>query len=447
MQSKIFHFAIVTSVTVLLAGLFFIETASACWPFARTWVDCADPCMMGVPGYVTPCRPFGGLFASCLRHYDIGCCPSPMICCDPCSQPCDSCSGGFAAQGFNDSCGCQSSSGGYERPGSLDVGTPSGTGYGSVTPADQTSTGAPVKPFPPKSPLKPTQPKTITTEPSSGSPSGSVPAFGGGNRIPLDPKTGGIIPSYQETDANAGPSMSGPPVSGPSMTDGSNAVPEQLINSEDSPYGTSGYNTLPYSGASTESGIMSIPQNQDIGKQSPTFGTVPEEKAPATKPQPNSIYMGPAGIPANGTTVPPVGTPSTGTPANGIPSTGMPSTGTTTTPANPAGVPAGNQGSTMLNLGSGVISLAVPENARVYINGYETKIAGSNRTYVLKNLVAGNLYTYQVRVVAELNGRHYDDTKQVTLSAGQNYPLAFSPSGALPSGSANDVYVAARPLQ
>ena len=97
-----------------------------------------------------------------------------------------------------------------------------------------------------------------------------------------------------------------------------------------------------------------------------------------------------------------------------------------------------------LDLGSGTISVTVPENAKVFINGYETKLPGVNRSYVVNDLEPGMLYEYEVRIVAQVNGRTVEDTQVVTLTSGQRGMVAF---GKPQQQSDNMRYIAARPAQ
>jgi len=81
------------------------------------------------------------------------------------------------------------------------------------------------------------------------------------------------------------------------------------------------------------------------------------------------------------------------------------------------------------NLGSGTISITVPAHAKVYINGYETKQTGTNRTFVSNGLIPGQDYQYEVRVVANINGRVVEETKYMLLTADEHSLLAFSSFG------------------
>ena len=104
----------------------------------------------------------------------------------------------------------------------------------------------------------------------------------------------------------------------------------------------------------------------------------------------------------------------------------------------------GSSTTNMMNLGTGTISVTVPDNAKVYINGYETKMPGVNRKYVVNDLEPGKMYDYEVRIVAQVNGRTVEETQYVTLAFGQQGVLAFGK----PQPQSDSVkYIAARPVQ
>jgi uncharacterized protein (TIGR03000 family) len=107
--------------------------------------------------------------------------------------------------------------------------------------------------------------------------------------------------------------------------------------------------------------------------------------------------------------------------------------------------PPGDGSSThlRLDLGSGTISVTVPENAKVYINGYETKMAGTNRRYVVSDLEPGMFYDYDVRIVVQINGRAVEETQRVTLTGGQQGLVAFGK----PQPQSGNAYIAARAVQ
>lgn len=67
-----------------------------------------------------------------------------------------------------------------------------------------------------------------------------------------------------------------------------------------------------------------------------------------------------------------------------------------------------------------IIVLEVDENARVAINGGDTAATGRIRQYQAAGLVAGNKYEFVVRVD--------DDTRVITMTAGEQANLSFLPA-------------------
>lgn len=74
---------------------------------------------------------------------------------------------------------------------------------------------------------------------------------------------------------------------------------------------------------------------------------------------------------------------------------------------------------------TGVIKMAVPEDSIVYINGYRTKMKGSQRSFNANNLEDGQIYRFEVRVVAAIDGRLVEEVKETTLIGGLVSSLAF----------------------
>lgn len=73
-----------------------------------------------------------------------------------------------------------------------------------------------------------------------------------------------------------------------------------------------------------------------------------------------------------------------------------------------------------------LLSLDVPEDARVYVDGTLTKTTGKHREYACSGLRPGQSYAYQVRVVVTRNGKELSDTQVVRFRAGQTRDLAFN---------------------
>jgi uncharacterized protein (TIGR03000 family) len=68
----------------------------------------------------------------------------------------------------------------------------------------------------------------------------------------------------------------------------------------------------------------------------------------------------------------------------------------------------------------------VPENARVFVNGYETTSTGAVRQFLSSGLQRGKAYVYEVRAVVEATGEEIGETKVVRLTAGNRRELAFA---------------------
>jgi uncharacterized protein (TIGR03000 family) len=83
------------------------------------------------------------------------------------------------------------------------------------------------------------------------------------------------------------------------------------------------------------------------------------------------------------------------------------------------------EGSSASRLGKGLLSVTVPEDAKVFVNGRLTKTPGALRRYVSPGLVRGLSYTYEVRAEVEREGKKLSDTKMVSLRSGQRADVAF----------------------
>jgi len=74
---------------------------------------------------------------------------------------------------------------------------------------------------------------------------------------------------------------------------------------------------------------------------------------------------------------------------------------------------------------SGVLTVWVPYEAKVTINGLETRSTGSRRQFVSYGLKPGLSYKYVVVAQVVRNGEVIEDTKTVVLTAGKITSLAF----------------------
>lgn len=72
-----------------------------------------------------------------------------------------------------------------------------------------------------------------------------------------------------------------------------------------------------------------------------------------------------------------------------------------------------------------MLSVAVPQDAKVYVNGVLTKTPGTYRQFVSYGLLPGYRYTYEVRAVVTRNGEQLSDTQVVRVGVGESRDLAF----------------------
>jgi uncharacterized protein (TIGR03000 family) len=106
-----------------------------------------------------------------------------------------------------------------------------------------------------------------------------------------------------------------------------------------------------------------------------------------------------------------------------------PSTAPAVDPMTPSGdapppVP-GTPRDTSYRRADGLLSVSVPDDAKVYVNGLATTSTGSERQYVSRDLQSGFNYTYEVKAEVVRDGRSIEQVKQVNLRAGQTAELAF----------------------
>jgi uncharacterized protein (TIGR03000 family) len=112
--------------------------------------------------------------------------------------------------------------------------------------------------------------------------------------------------------------------------------------------------------------------------------------------------------PVDPSIVPPATVPSGGVPAAPAPGV-APAPGTTT--------------STMR--ADGLLSVSVPDDAKIYVNGQATTSTGENRQYVSRDLAAGFNYAYEVRAEVVRDGRTVEQVKKIDVRAGETANLAF----------------------
>jgi uncharacterized protein (TIGR03000 family) len=136
----------------------------------------------------------------------------------------------------------------------------------------------------------------------------------------------------------------------------------------------------------------------------------PNTSTPATQAQPTPAQKPVIEPPANPTPAMP---PNPGQPENPA---------TTPSPAVPS-EPTSTQAPTPET--SGVVTVWVPYDAKVTINGLATTSTGSRRQFVSFGLKPGFSYKYEIKASVLRDGKMLEDTRMVNLTAGQNTAIAF----------------------
>ncbi len=85
-----------------------------------------------------------------------------------------------------------------------------------------------------------------------------------------------------------------------------------------------------------------------------------------------------------------------------------------------------------------MLVVEVPEDATLLVNGRETALAGAVRNFVSAGLADDQQYDYTISMRVTRNGQVEEQTKTVSVSAGQRHVVAFDasavPGAALPEG-------------
>ncbi len=123
------------------------------------------------------------------------------------------------------------------------------------------------------------------------------------------------------------------------------------------------------------------------------------------------------------TDIPPTGTPTPAPKADEpVPAPETPSTDPAPVPELPTPGPA----MTTMAPGTAIISLAVPSDAKVYVNGRLSTSTGPYRHYVSEDLKPGFRYTYTLRATMLRDGKPVEMVKTVKVSVGDTARLAFT---------------------
>ncbi len=149
--------------------------------------------------------------------------------------------------------------------------------------------------------------------------------------------------------------------------------------------------------------------------------TVPMTPTPAPTPAPAPKAEMPA-------VAPPEVKPTPATPAP-VPPALTPTSPSAKPTAAPLPIPAAPGKSTTLSTPtmdtSAILTVYVPAEAKVTINGKLTRTAGSKRQYVSFGLMPGFSYKYEVKAELVRDGQLVEDTKVISLTAGERGALAF----------------------
>ena len=113
------------------------------------------------------------------------------------------------------------------------------------------------------------------------------------------------------------------------------------------------------------------------------------------------------------------------TPQSPTPAPALPETPSTTPPAPAAPAPGSRTDATPDGAGSGQLTIVVPADAKVFINGHQTRSTGERREYVSNGLESGLTYRYEVRAEVVRNGKTVEETREVFLTAGAREGVAF----------------------
>ena len=87
-----------------------------------------------------------------------------------------------------------------------------------------------------------------------------------------------------------------------------------------------------------------------------------------------------------------------------------------------------------------LLTVAVPvEGARVTVNGHETTSDGMVRQFMSRGLKEGYLYTYEVVVSYDVDGREMKDTKTIKLRPGDMERMVFNQTDEAAEGQADSI--------
>jgi uncharacterized protein (TIGR03000 family) len=72
-----------------------------------------------------------------------------------------------------------------------------------------------------------------------------------------------------------------------------------------------------------------------------------------------------------------------------------------------------------------LITVNVPQDAQIWFEGAKTSQEGTSRQFISPALKEGHSYTYNLRVRRWENGRNVDETRKLSVHAGENITVTF----------------------
>jgi uncharacterized protein (TIGR03000 family) len=105
--------------------------------------------------------------------------------------------------------------------------------------------------------------------------------------------------------------------------------------------------------------------------------------------------------------------------------TGESGAGRIETPPQPRPADGNDTTTGVGNGGKAVLTIAVPLDAKIFVNDRLTKTTGSKRSYVSRRLHVNQVYPFAVRAVVVRDGKEISIRKQVTLRAGSETQVDF----------------------
>jgi uncharacterized protein (TIGR03000 family) len=107
-----------------------------------------------------------------------------------------------------------------------------------------------------------------------------------------------------------------------------------------------------------------------------------------------------------------------------VPAADGPTLAPAPTPPKPA--PPNRSSIERTRSGLGILTVRVPYDAKVTINGAPTKSLGSVRQYSCDGLLPGSTYRFEVKAEVVREGKTVAETQTVSLTSGERGRVAFN---------------------